>query len=119
MTATVILLFVALGAAFTTVLLRRQGVRRQRAVRELLDSADSLEARLRTARSEIEAIAGPGEDPVREAMQEMLRQRLWLKQHGASASLEDLRRVRSSFDAARARLDQQLDRLERARASSA
>ncbi|HSR64462.1 MAG TPA: hypothetical protein VLM17_02500, partial [Xanthomonadaceae bacterium] len=65
--------------------LRRRGGRRQQVLRQVLDAADALEARLRTARAEIEAIAGDDSNPVQEAMQEMLRQRLWLQQHGDAA----------------------------------
>jgi hypothetical protein len=99
------------------VLLRQRGPnRRARAVRELLDAADALEARLRTARAEIEAITGPQEaDPVGEALREMLRQRLWLRDHGREASLEQLAEVRGSIDAARARIDAQLNQIDRAR----
>jgi len=96
---------------------RRRGERRTLAVARLLDSADALEDRLRTARSEIEAIAGDEHNPVREAMQEMLRQRLWLQQHGQDASLEQLDTVRASIDAARDRVDSQLLQIERARAA--
>jgi hypothetical protein len=46
----------------------------------------------------------------------MLRQRLWIQQHGASATLEELDTVRTSIDAARGRIDTQLDQIERARA---
>jgi hypothetical protein len=49
-------------------------------------------------------------------MHEMLRQRLWLQQHGGQASLQQLMAVRDSIDHARGRIDQQLQRLERARA---
>ena len=48
-------------------------------------------------------------------MQEMLRQRLWLQQHGGQASLEQLAGVRASIDAARGRLEQMLAQVERAR----
>src|SRR3546814_19907929 len=75
---------------------------------QLLDAADGLEARLRDARAEIEAIAGSHDNPVREAMQEMLRQRLWLQQHGDGASLEQMRAVRHSIQAARRRIDRPL-----------
>src|SRR3546814_2548776 len=83
---------------------------------QLLDAADGLEARLRDARAEIEAIAGSNDNPVREAMQEMLRQRLWLQQHGDGASLEQLRAVRDSIEDARRRIGRQLVEVERARA---
>ena len=77
---------------------RRAEARRQQAVSGVLDAADALEARLRTARAEIEAVAGDDENPVRDAMQEMLRQRLWLQQHGGQASLQQLDTVRESID---------------------
>ena len=75
-----------------------------------------LEARLRTARSEIEAVAGEHVDPVQDALREMLRQRLWLREHGDQASVDELQQVRSSIVDARTRIEQQLHRIERARA---
>ena len=106
-----------LVAAVGFFLWRRKPTRRQRAVREVLDAADALEARLRIARAEIEAVAGEeGADSVVEAMREMLRQRLWLRDHGRTASLEQLGEVRISIDAAREQIEQQLIRIERARA---
>jgi len=101
------------GLAFT---IRRRSGQRQRAMTQVLDAADALEQRLRTARSEIEAIVGNDENPVRDAMAEMLRQRLWLQQHGVDASVEQLATVRDSIDAARLRIEQQLVQIERARA---
>jgi hypothetical protein len=111
-----LLLLVAAIIAGVAVALRRRAGRRQRAMTQLLDAADALEERLRTARVEIEAIVGNDENPVRDAMQEMLRQRLWLQQHGADASLDQLVTVRESIDFARVRIEQQLDQIERARA---
>lgn len=110
---------VAAGAVvILAALLRQRAPRRHaRAVRELLDAADALEARLRTARAEIEAVAGEqDQDPVGDAMREMLRQRLWLRDHGRQASLAQLAEVRSSIDAARGRIDAQLAKIARARA---
>lgn len=95
---------------------RRRAANRQRAIRELLDAADALEARLRTARGEIEAVAGDHENPVRGAMQEILRQRLWLQENAASADLAQLEAVRRSLDSARVSLEQQLQRVSQARA---
>ena len=110
------MLFIALALAAVLVLgMRHRGGRRQRLLAQVLDAADALEERLRTARAEIEAIAGSDGNPVREAMQEMLRQRLWLQQHGQEATLEQLQQVRDSIDQGRQRIDQQLDRIERAR----
>ncbi len=107
---------VAILALALLVRRRRRGGERQRALGQLLDAADGLEARLRDARAEIEAIAGSDGNPVRDAMQEMLRQRLWLQQHGGDASLDQLRSVRDSIEAARRRIEQQLVQIERARA---
>jgi Flp pilus assembly protein TadB len=110
--------FVATGAWL--MLRRRQPTRRQRMVRDLLDAADALESRLRIARAEIEAVAGEdGADPVGDAMREMLRQRLWLRDHSRTASLDQLAEVRESIDVARRRIEQQLSRIERARAPMA
>lgn len=88
---------------------------RQRAVTELLDAADALESRLRTARAEIESITGGEDETVRTALQEMLRQRLWLQQHGSTASLRKLQDMRASLDQARNRIDQQLTLVQQAR----
>lgn len=104
------------AAALAYALGRQRGGRRQQVLRQVLDAADALESRLRTARAEIEAIAGDESNPVQEAMHEMLRQRLWLQQHGGDASLQQLAAVRDSIDSARRRIDQQLQQLERARA---
>ncbi|HEY5781378.1 MAG TPA: hypothetical protein VIT66_05825 [Lysobacter sp.] len=120
MSDSLLLLLLAIVALAAALALRRRPNPHERAVREVLDAADALEARLRAARAEIEAIAGDrGEDPVGEAMREMLRQRLWLRDHGRDASLAQLAEVRSSIDAARGRIEQQLIRIERARAPMA
>jgi hypothetical protein len=114
----VALLLAALVAVVAFVLLRRP--RRmsphQRAVREVLDAADALEDRLRIARAEIEAVAGDhGPNPVGDAMREMLRQRLWLRDHGDGATPAQLAEVRDAIREARVRIDQQLVRIEEAR----
>ena len=108
------LLLLAALAFAATLMLRRRGGRRQEAVTRLLDAADALETRLRTARAEIEAVTGD-DNPTRDAMQEMLRQRLWLQQHGANASLEQIDEVRTSLEQAGQRIDQQLQRIQQAR----
>lgn len=92
--------------------------RRQHALSRLLDAADALEQRLRDARSELEQSTSGDRDGVQDALQEMLRQRLWLQQHGEGASVDQLDQMRQSIDAARERLDQQLVLIERARATT-
>jgi len=103
-------------AIVAALLVQHRSQGRRHAVSGVLDAADALEERLRTARAEIEAVAGSDADPVRDALREMLRQRLWLKQHAGTASLEELAAVTRSIDAARLRIDQQLEQIERARA---
>lgn len=107
---TIVVLALMLAAS-----MRKRGGRRHLLVSQVLDAADSLEERLRTARAEIEAIAGSDDNPMREAMQDMLRQRLWLQQHGHTATLEQLHAVRDALVGAQQRLDQQLLEIERAR----
>jgi hypothetical protein len=106
----VVILALALAWYFS-----RRDKPRQHAMTRLLDAADALEARLRTAKAEIEAITGEEDETVRAALQEMLRQRLWLQQHGDTASIRTLDGIRISIDEARARIDQQLVLVERAR----
>ena len=108
-------LAVVAAALLLALASRRRGRRRQLAVGRLLDAADALETRLRTARAELEAVTGDG-NPTCEALQEMLRQRLWLQQHGSAASLRQLDTVRASIDAARDSIEMQLLQIERARA---
>ena len=117
MTLAIVLLTLAAIFAALVVFLRR-GSRRQRVMVQVLDSADALEARLREARAEVEAIAGSEDNPVRDALQEMLRQRLWLQQHGQDATVDQLVQVRDSIDEGRRKIDHQLARIERARAPS-
>jgi hypothetical protein len=95
---------------------RQRSQHRQRAIRDVLDAADALETRLRIARDELEAVAGDHENPVRGAMQEILRQRLWLQENAASAELSQLDAVRRSLVSARDSLQQQLQRVTQARA---
>jgi hypothetical protein len=110
--ASIVVVILALALAWY---FSRSGKPRQRAMTRLLDAADALEARLRTAKAEIEAITGEEDETVRAALQEMLRQRLWLQQHGDTASIQTLDGIRLSIDEARARVDQQLVLVERAR----
>lgn len=118
--ALLLLLVIATGVAMAMAWrIRQRSHARRHAIRAVLDAADALEARLRTAREEIEAVAGDHENPVRGAMQDLLRQRLWLQDHAITAELAQLDGVRASLDSARASLEQQLLRISLARASSA
>lgn len=115
-TALLLIVFAVAGAALWIAnRQRRRGLQRHQKLSQLLDAADALEARLRAARSEIETIAGDHENPVRQAMQDLLRQRLWLQEHAQTASLAQLDEVRIALDAACASIEQQLQRVDRAR----
>lgn len=113
-----LLAFAAL-ACWLALRARRGSLRRQQAIVQLLDAADALEAQLRAARAEIEAVAGSDENPVRTAMQELLRQRLWLQDNSQQANLAQLHGVRDALVAARASIERQLQQVERARAGAA
>lgn len=122
MTPSLIVFSVAALAAFGLWLawsVVRRSQHRQRAIKDVLDAVDALEASLRTAREEIEAVAGDHVNPVRAAMQGLLRQRMWLQEHAHTASLRQLADVRASLDAARGSLQGQLRRVEQARAADA
>lgn len=115
-----LLVVVLAGCGFWLALrLRRGSLQRHQAISQLLDAADALEARLRTARAEIEAVAGSDENPVRAAMQDLLRQRLWLQDNAQTASLAQLQGVRDALDAASASIERQLQRVDRARTGAA
>lgn len=111
----VIAAVVLLAAAVLALALQQRTRHRQGVVAELLDAADGLEARLREARSEIESVNDGGDDPVQAALREMLRQRLWVQQHGKTASMDDLRRVRDAIRQAGEQVELQLARVEQAR----
>lgn len=115
----IIVVALAAGAFWLALRLRRAGLQRQQAISQLLDAADALEARLRAARAEIEAVAGHEENPVRAAMQDLLRQRLWVQDNAQTASLAQLHGVRDALDAARASIERQLQRVDRARTGAA
>ena len=115
-----LLLVIASGIALAMAWrIRQRSHARRQAIRAVLDAADALEAGLRAAREEIEAVAGDHENPVRGAMQDLLRQRLWLQEHAITADLAQLAVVRQSLDGARVSLEDQLRRISRARIGGA
>lgn len=109
---------VLLVGFWLTLRLRNRSLRRQQAISQILDAADALEARLRDARGEIEAIAGDHTNPVLTAMQDLLRQRLWLQDNARSASLLQLENVRKTLTEALAQLELQLQQLQQARSGT-
>jgi len=109
------LLLATLVATAIVLAWRLRNRRRWHAYARVLDAADAFEARLRVVRRQIGQDDG---DPVRDALQEMLRQRLWLQQHGAGADIAALDAMRDSIAQAQARIDRQLAQLALARAGA-
>lgn len=104
---------------------------RQNSLRRLLDLADAMELLLDRSQERMKALQGlvnrvPNDIaavaltsldsalPVREAKRDVLQHRLWIKQHGADASLHELETACAALQRARDRLAQQLDELETA-----
>lgn len=74
----------------------RRDRRRQSTLRATLDAADLLENEIRAARSALQATdlgTASAEDALDTAMRDLLKQRLWLQSHAATASTEALDRV--------------------------
>ena len=113
-------LLLAIAALFgaAVVALHWHRGRRQRVMTRLLDAADALESHLRQAQAQFGADGGGDANPVREALLQMLRQRLWLQQHGAGASVAELESIRGSIAEADDRIRRELARLGDARADA-
>lgn len=102
------LLLVALLTIVIVAIRHQRGCRRRPALARVLDAADAFEAGLRLVRART---VQTGRDPVRDALQEMLRQRLWLQQQGDVADVVALETMRTSIEQAQARIDRQLAQL--------
>ena len=105
---------------------------RTRTLREVLDNADALEGELQECRARLRELPAlvsrlppsislsahatlTAEPEVQAALHDLLQHRLWLKQHGADASLEALQSARDALVHSRERLSSQLDRLGKVR----
>lgn len=130
-----ILLACAAVAALTLswFMWRERRLRRRRGLLTgIMDLADALERELLETRArlrEVPALAASlplsaratlaAEPLVQEALRDLLAHRLWLKEHGAGASVAELARARDALVATRASLTHQLDRLADVRADLA
>lgn len=90
---------------------KRRAAGRRQAFADVLDAADALEAQLRTARARLQPGATDASDAIHAALQDMLRQRLWLQQHGAAASTHTLRQVHTAIVQAGREVDAPLRQL--------
>lgn len=105
--------------------------RRQETVRRFMDSADGLEGDLQAARERMQtlhrwvstlpstittdALARLNLDPlVQKALRDLLKQRIWLRDHGESAPLAQLRRAQADLERARRTLAENMEKLEAA-----
>ena len=111
------------------VWLRERHLRaRTNALRSILDHADALEAELQECRARLREIPAlvsqmppsislsahatlTAEPEVQAALHDLLQHRLWLRQYGADASLDELRSAASALIRSRDKLASQLERL--------
>ncbi len=110
-TIIVLVAILCLAALATVVFLaeRRRQQRRWGLLREVMDSADALESQLTRVRRQLDGVASAGhaDAALRDVLHDLLRQRMWLQQHGMDARIAELEEVRSHLDAGRRRLDAQ------------
>jgi hypothetical protein len=126
------LVAVAGTLVLTAAVYRHRLVTRTRILGEILDLADRSErdlhecrTRLREVPSLVKAWSGSSEvsaratlaaEPeVQAGLRELLAHRLWLKDHGATASLAELRRARDALARAQSALSGQIGELAAAR----
>lgn len=110
----------------------RQRMRRQHTIARMLDLADQVEAlldrskeRMRSLRPLVERVpadiaAGAQASidsslPIFEAKRDLLQHRLWIQQHGASATLAELDQACAALSRVRERLGTELHDLDRVR----
>lgn len=105
---------------------------RTHTLRSVLDHADALERELQECRARLREIPAlvsqmppsislsahatlTAEPEVQAALHDLLQHRLWLRQFGADASLDELRSAAAALVRARDKLASQLERLEEVR----
>lgn len=123
----ILLTLLVLGMVFMGL----RAVRREAILRQLLDDADTLEARVletRVRMRDLEALLGRlpaditesarntlnSEAGVQQALRLILQHRLWIRDHIHSASISQLRQVRDKVRGSLGKLDEQLSKLDNA-----
>ena len=117
-------------AIVVPILMRhRDGTRRQRTLARMLDLADEVERlldrsqeRMAAMRPLVERVPADiaataqasleGSLPIREAKRDVLQHRLWIQQHGGSASQDELDKACAALERVSERLQGQLAELE-------
>ncbi|AVP96750.1 hypothetical protein C7S18_05850 [Ahniella affigens] len=123
----VVLTVLVLGMVFMGL----RAVRREAILRQLLDDADTLEARVletRVRMRDLEALLGRlpaditesarntlnSEAGVQQALRLILQHRLWIRDHIHTASISQLRQVRDKVRCSLVKLNEQLGKLDTA-----
>jgi hypothetical protein len=119
--------------AFAVYLVRERSARRRpRLLGEIMDEADALERELYECRSRLRELPAlvttlppaaqlsaratlVAEPQVQAALRDLLSHRLWLREHGTTATLAELESARGALAGAKAALATQLERLARVR----
>ena len=106
----------------------RRWSRRERGIRALLDGADAFETLLQDCRQRMQRLRGmltvlpeemsadadsalSADAKVQAALKDLLAHRLWIKQHAAAASLQELDAARNALRQSGATLSAQIERL--------
>jgi hypothetical protein len=127
-----VVVIAAVGAAALVVRERRMR-RRPRLLGEIMDEADALERELHECRSRLREIPAlvtslppsaqlsaratlVAEPQVQAALRDLLSHRLWLREHGTTATLAELESARGALAGAKEALATQLERLADVRA---
>ena len=127
----ILTVLLALAVALPFAWWRWRMLARQNRLRRLLDLADAMESLLDRSQERMNALHGlvnrvpndiaavaltslEGTLPIREAKRDVLQHRLWIKQHGEQATLQELDTACAALQRALDRLAQQLDELENA-----
>lgn len=129
MTTVLVILATVLALGTTGLFLReRWWNARTRTLRGILDDADALERELQECRARMRELPArvsqmpssldvsvratlTAEPQVQAALHDLLQHRLWLRDHGATASLDDLRNAGSALRQSRDTLAAQMQRL--------
>lgn len=127
------LLVVAVAGPLVLIaaLRQRHWTRRERAIRRLLDGADALEAQLQECRQRMQTLkemlailpeemsaqannALSADDKVQAALRDLLAHRLWIREHGETATVVQLEAACAAMEQSQSLMRAQLERLNAA-----
>lgn len=125
----IVLIALLLAGLVFAVWRERRWRRRDQALGHLIDGADALETQLLGCRERMQTLRGmlvdlpeemtgdadealAADHKVQAALRDLLQHRLWIQQHGASASQQELDAAVVALDQSRRSMQRQLLRLE-------